>query len=343
MRRAIDHLPRHRAPALLVLAALAVAGTAGSARAATGPVFSVQPAGGSRGSYFIYKARAGQQISGRVRVLNVGARAGAVFLYATDATTGQTSGAVYESASVPKHDVGAWTSLSRRHLNLSPGQSALVNFRLVVPSAVRGGQHLGGIVASPVLPHATLTARKHKGSFHVNIRELSVLAVEVNLPGSHVPRLAIRSVRPGSQPRYQTLLIGLANPGLVLTKARGTLSVANSHGQRVRASRFRLDTFVPHTAIDDPVQLHGRALPAGSYTATVTLRYGPRRIQRTLPFTITRKQLSQVFGSAASKPPITGSASPVLLIIGGLALLLAGFGGAAIFFRGRARRTAAPQ
>ena len=48
-------------------------------------------------SYFILDAKPGDVIHDQIRVVNTGGRTGTAYLYAVDATTGQTSGAVYLS------------------------------------------------------------------------------------------------------------------------------------------------------------------------------------------------------------------------------------------------------
>src|SRR5436305_8439252 len=93
----------------------------GGAVAATG-TFALQVAH-SRAPYFVLSSRGGAITGGSATVINVGGRAGGVSLYPTDATTGQTSGAVYRSAQQPRRDVGAWIRLGNQHLTLGAGQS----------------------------------------------------------------------------------------------------------------------------------------------------------------------------------------------------------------------------
>ena len=83
----------------------------------------------------------------RIRVVNTGGRTGTAYLYAVDATTGQTSGAVYLSRQSPKRDVGAWIRLSQSNVTLAPGKNAVVDYTIRIPATVRPGDHLGGIVA----------------------------------------------------------------------------------------------------------------------------------------------------------------------------------------------------
>jgi Bacterial protein of unknown function (DUF916) len=95
-------------------------------------------------SYFVLVARPGAVIQDRIRIVNTGGRTGTAYLYPVDATTGQTSGAVYLSRQSPRHDVGAWIRLARSTVTLGPGKDVVVPFTIRVPLSIRPGDHLGG-------------------------------------------------------------------------------------------------------------------------------------------------------------------------------------------------------
>jgi hypothetical protein len=291
---------------------------------AAGPTFSLQVTR-SHAPYFVLAGRPGTTVTGRVTVSNVGGSAGGVSLYATDATTGQTTGAVYRSPQEPRRDVGAWIELARHHLRLGPGQPESVPFRVAIPDGSRAGQHLGGIVAQPDQPRATITSRRGGATFHIQVRELAVIAVELNLPGPLIHRLEITGIRPGAEPGYQTLLIGLASTGTALTKGDGTIAVSDEQGRpRLRRS-FTLDTFVPDSQIQYPVRVIGSPLPPGNYRAAIMINDARQHLRRVLPFAIASQNVPRPIGARRSAQRAASGPSIVLLIIAGLALLLVGF------------------
>src|SRR5437764_9887665 len=244
---------------------------------AAGAVFGLKPVGQPpRSGFFVLAGRPGAVLTARLQVVNVSGRAGEVRLYPADATTGQTTGAVYRGASRARADVGAWIVLERTRLSLGPRQAAAVGFRVRVPAQVRPGQHLGGIVAEPVAVTATQRARRGRARFSVKVKEQAIIAVQVNLPGAGPQRLGITRLRAGANPGYQTLLIGLANTGNVFLKGRGTITVTTRGGRRLRRQAFALDTFVPRTSVDDPIVVRGRALPAGRYLGSIAIAYAHR-------------------------------------------------------------------
>jgi hypothetical protein len=129
--------PGHYVRTLPILAALLISmfcppvvqAAGGEAQFGLKPVF-YDPSDPVTASYFIFNARPGSIIHSEVRVINSGTAAGAVSLYAVDATTGQTSGTVFLSRQAPRQDVGAWVTLGTQQLTLAPGQSQIVRIPL---------------------------------------------------------------------------------------------------------------------------------------------------------------------------------------------------------------------
>jgi hypothetical protein len=236
---------------LLVCAAAGWAAPAHAASQGGGATVSLAPLGSAgRSGYFIFHGRRGRTIHGTVAVSNVSRTgSGRIRLYAVDAATGQTTGAVYLSAGQPRRDVGRWIRLSTRSVTLGPRRRTLVHFTVRVPRRTRGGQHLGAIVATPAVPLHRYRGRRHGHRFQIKVQALTVLAVQVNLPGRSVQRMAIGGCRMGGQHRYQTMFVGLRNSGDVLLKGVGHVSVARVGGARVKRQSFPLDTFVPRTRI----------------------------------------------------------------------------------------------
>lgn len=319
--------------------AAALAASSPAAAAPQGPSFAIEP--GNHAPFFIFRSGPGAVVRSRVTLVNTGSRAGGAQLYAVDATTGQTSGAVYLARSSPRHDVGAWIALSNQRVTLAPGQMASVSFLIRVPANATAGQHLGGLVAEPSQPRTTKVTGRGKRSFRVEVKEISIVAVEVNLPGAQRQQLTIGGVAASGRPGYQTLLIGLTNAGNTLVKGSGTITVDDSSGKGVLSKSFTLDTFVPHTQIQYPVYVTGRRLPAGGYRCKVAIRYGNgHSASRNCSFSISAQALAQTFGSAGS-PSAASNTSSVpawAYALGGVALVVLSIGGTALYFRSRIAR-----
>lgn len=250
-------------------------------------------------SYFIFDGKAGMVEKSSVRVTNSGTAKGSVGLYPVDATTGQTSGAVYLNQNDPRKDVGSWITLGTQQLTLDAGQSQIVSFQVTIPASVRPGQHLGGIVAENLTQS---NSSESNSAIQIKVKNLTIIAVQVNLPGTTIEQLVGTGVQAGGQNGYQQLLIGLSNAGTDMLKPSGTLQIADTQGKMIKNFSLTLDTFLPQTAINYPVTVTGQGLAPGNYQAILNLTYGHNQaLHYTTKFAITQQQVTQVFGNNASK------------------------------------------
>jgi hypothetical protein len=302
--------------------------------------FSIRPAAphsttAAAVPYFVLSLKPGASVQSTVRVTNTGTARGNVALYPVDATTGQTSGIVYLSHRAPRSDVGAWMTVTAPQLTLNPGQSQTVAFTVVVPSGVRPGQHVGGLVAENLAVQSA-----SNNNVQISIQHLSIVAVQVNVPGLQSQHLEATSIQAGGAHNYQILFVTLHNVGTQMMKPSGTLQVTDMAGHSLKKEKLTLDTLLPQTTIDYPVYLDGQALGPGHYKAVLSLTYGDpqQTLQRTFDFKITAADLIQVFGNRSpNTPPVSAAAGSngvlsILAIAGAVALLLlVGFGASIIF------------
>jgi hypothetical protein len=318
--------------ALIVLAlALALAPAAAAAPAKpVGPIFGVRAIGNPKLGYFVYPANAGSVLHGAVAVTNTGDRAGSVKLYSADATTGATSGTVYLTDNTPA-GVGTWISLGSHTLTLKPSQRTTVPFTVHVPAGSRAGDFVGGIVAETVLERQGPQSA-NKTNVQIKVRNLSIVAVEVNVPGPRVSKFTIGAANVGGSKGRQQLFLHISNDGNVLTKPKGSVTVQSSAGTPIETIAFKMDSFLPHTAIDYPVQLK-EALPPGGYVASVRLTYpgtgaaGAVMSSGAPQFTVSKENVQKVF--KPGKPTVVGPGGVVAASGGGSSLykwLAIGFG-----------------
>lgn len=292
------------------LAALAFAGLvlAPAAHAATkGPVFGLRAVGNNERGYFVYTLSAGASHTGAVIVSNVGTAAGTVKLFTADGTTGTTTGTVYETDKQPTR-AGSWVTLSETAVTLAPGTSKRVAFTVHVPAGTPAGQWVGGIVAET--SHKLTSAKsKQKTNVQIKIRDLTIIAVESNVPGPSRTGFTIGKVTTGGQRGFQQVFVHVASIGNVLVKPTGRATIFTSKGVLVETLPFTMDTFLPQTAIDYPILLK-KALTAGDYVAAVTLRVpGGRTVQAKPSFSVSQADVKQVFTSASptQAPPAVAS------------------------------------
>jgi hypothetical protein len=285
---------------VLIAAALAPAAHA------SGPAFGIRALVHSKLGYFVYDAKPGTRVAGKVQITNSGDRVGTVKLFPADATTGQTSGTVYLTSGEKHHDVGGWVRLPATRLELGPGETRIVPFTVVVPSGAAVGQHVGGIVVETA-QQSTGPKSKGKANVQIKVRNLAIVAVQVNVPGPTVSRFSILGVHAGGRKGYQQVLVRMRNAGNVMSKPSGSITIEDSKGNQVLSKDFQLDTFLPRTTIDYPVNVTDKALDVGTYSTRVRLSYpagsATRVVQASPTLRVTPANVSQVFTSAAKPTP----------------------------------------
>lgn len=312
----------------LVLAPLASA-------AARAPVFGLRALGNPKRGYFVYSLAPTGRRTGAVIVSNTGTAAGTVKLFAADATTGRTSGTVYLTDQKPVR-AGAWIALDESQLSLAPGAHRQVGFTVHVPSGVQAGQWVGGIVAETTHQVAGPKSSQ-KANVQIRIRDLTIVAVQVNVPGTPVIAVKVGAVKTGGQRGFQQVIAYLENDSNTLIKPTGSVTVLDSSGRRIETLTFAMDTFLPHTAIEYPVLLK-KALAPGNYSAIVRVNVpgltGAKgtRVNVTRPLVVSKQDVKQVFTSAAPQAPppglVASSSSgpkrswPLIGLIAGVVLLL---------------------
>jgi Bacterial protein of unknown function (DUF916) len=243
-----------------------------------GPNFSIKPSFRKsdrqpRG-YFIYNSIPGAYIVDALDITNYGYTQGSIDLYTADGITAQTSGTAFPPENAPRHDVGAWITLSRKQITLDPGQSQEVTFTLTIPTHVRPGQHGGGIIGQEMDP-SYLNPSTQSNSATIGIQTTLALGVLVNLPGPTVERLSTQGISYDTQSYYQRLIIVLKNTGTQLLYPSGNLQVFDEKGNLVQNLQLQLRTFLPQTAINYPINILNKPLsPGRRYTAKLLLRYG---------------------------------------------------------------------
>ncbi len=269
------------------------------------PKFGIRPItfdGPTAMGYYIFDSQPGATVSNAIWIVNNGKAAGVARVFVVDASTGNTSGAVYQNETDPRQDVGSWVTVETNEVTLKPGEGRTVPFTMTVPKDVRPGQHLGGVVVANKTQEDANTDAGN--SVQVKFATLNIVAIQVNLPGPTVEKMTVSSVRPSGTQGDQTIVLGMRNDGTTMIKPKGRLQVTNAAGAMVQDLPLALDTFVPQTAIDYPVHVQNTALDVGDYEAKVVLTYGAteQETRYTGRFSITAPQLAQVFQPAALPP-----------------------------------------
>lgn len=299
--------------------------------------FSLQAIGNDGESiipYFILDGESGGQVSGKIYIINQGDLLGSVQLYTVDAVTGNTGGTVLSLRADPLEEVGSWIQLERDSVTLAPGEGQMIPFVVNVPGNVRNGAHVGAIVMESADDNQPeQAASQDEVSFQVDVKTRTAVAVQINLPGTAVEQLDVLGLTIGGHDSRQIMFLHLRNSGTELLWPSVNMHILDSQGQRIQNYRFNIDTFLPEDEIEFPIHVQGEALPAGSYTAELSVRYG-ETIQvhhNQLTLTIREADNVQIFeGRDALAAPlatnteelVSGRSAVEIFVMGGLGFLL---------------------
>src|SRR3954451_8009270 len=287
-----------RLAAILILTSFVLPPVAAAATA--GPVFGLRAVGNPKRGYFIYDLAPGAARTGGVIVSNTGTRSGTVKLYSADGSTGQTSGTVYLTNTEPAR-AGAWVKLAQPSVTLAPGEIKRVPFTVRVPTDIGPGQWVAGIVAETATSAKTKRSTR-KAGVQIRIRNQTIVAVQFHVPGPATASFTIGDAKTGGQRGFQQVLVHFANTGNVLEHPKGSVTILRD-GKTLQRLPFKMDTFLPRTAIDYPVLLK-KALAAGEYETRVSLSFptpegGRKTIAASPALNVSDADVKQVFTSAA--------------------------------------------
>jgi hypothetical protein len=340
-----------------LVAIVVVLMTFGFAQAADPPAqFGIRPANPgsdkSTSGYFVLKANPGETLHDSVVIANPGTIPVSILLYPVDAATGDSGGAVYLNNSDARKDVGSWVTLDASQVDVPPSQQATVSFTIAVPAGARGGDHLGGIVAELArapTPTPGAAGSNAQAGFGVTTVTRAVTAVLLTVGSAGTPSLKITGAKTVELAGYPTLVLSLQNDGSALVKPQGTVSLTDAAGKTALSTQLKIDTVVPQTSIDYPVQVDLPA-QAGTYQVHASLDYGgtaPAVLEGSVVVAAPAPDATAVVVGGRTRAPLTNQVgatvpsglSPIVLVLAGVlgTLLIVAIGLGLNLWRSRRR------
>lgn len=295
--------------------------------------FSIAAAHARR--WFIFQARPGELTRGELLVRDTGPEPKRIELAGTDAVTAGGGGYAFSSFA-PSH-TGSWLRLARRSVTLRPGGSAVVPFTIAVPPDASPGEHFAGITAIDADEVAAVSARRaalrHTGAV---VLTRAGIAVQVDLPGAVVYRLAFRGARLAVSPSGARLVLQIANTGNQLIPSTRVHLVVRRGARTLFRSETLLGAFLTDGGLDYEIPWQG-TIASGRYHITGWL--APSRGAR-VPLTQTLRIADRSIHELRRESPVTTvAASKIpavpLVALGVAGVIIAGLGCAMV--RGRRR------
>jgi Bacterial protein of unknown function (DUF916) len=318
--------------ALVAAVAPAGAGKFGDVVAATVPPGSrISP----QGHFYLIAANPGDTVTQNFRVTNPNDHRVTVTIEAVDAATGDRTGVQLGRPGSAKALTSRWIVVSSPEVTLAPNEQRDIPFTVHVPQKVGPGQYLAGLSASVPLSASDAAANPTpagRAGFSMSVRFQRGIAVEIDIPGTRSPNLAVSGAEPKATPDGVSLGVHIANVGNAFARGRGVIRVADTNTDY----SFKIDTFVAQTAIVYPLRWTKTVVP-GSHHIQVDLTYdGGRRTSWTGTVVIAgdaQNRLESALRNVTVRPHGSG-VSPLVILAGALFVILVG---AAIAMRRRSR------
>jgi len=300
-------------------------GVAGAATLHPGSLgFSISAVHARR--WFIFQARPGQLTRGELLVRNTGPEPKRIELAGTDAVTAGGGGYAFSSFT-PSH-AGSWLRLARRSVTLRARGSAVVPFTITVPRSASPGEHFAGITAIDAAEVAAVSAQRaalrHTGAV---ILTRAGIAVQVDLPGARIFRVAFRGARLAVSPSGARLALQIANTGTELIPSTHVRLVVRRGARTVFRSETLLGAFLTDGGLDYEIPWQG-TIADGVYHIAGWLApsHGAR-----VPFRQTLRIAGRSIHELRRESPVatvTASTIPAVLLVAlGLAgVIIAGLG-----------------
>jgi hypothetical protein len=311
-----------RPRACLLGAALAVAAltASGPAQAGSRIDFSLVALGTDR--YFIFDARPGETVAGRLGLLSRSRHARTVALRTVDVGTAASGGLDY-GLGEPRA-VGGWLTLERRRLTLTRGAVVHVPFTARVPDAARPGDHLAGLVAYESARRPTGRVKPRTGGLRLDFRSRLAVAVQLRVPGPRHPRLAFRGAEIVDSPSGVRIHLRIENSGNTLVeRTRGTVAISREGHELIRAP-LDISAFAPDSEIRYPLRLPGTPVQGVYHVAGLLEPQGAPAVRMVADVELTGTQATR-FEEATGTEVVRPSNSSPLRYLGLLLPLL--FGG----------------
>lgn len=296
-------------------------------------------------SFFQLPLGPGDTLAQSVVVKNPNTSAMRVDVDAVTASTAAATGASYGAPGTKASGTAAWIELTEHQLQLAPGATRTVHFRVRVPSGTAPGQYLAGIsisVPAPTSKPRNAQAPSQAG-FALTLRAQRVIAVEIDVPGALAPRLEVRGARAEVVRDTFAVALDVANTGNAFAHGTGTLDVASTGTHR----EFPIDTFVGQTSVTMPIEW-SRSAAVGDHAVEVRLAYDGGRVTKwsgtvTVDDALKTRLRQGVDTEAGIAPaPVASGSSFGLGDIALVVVVLCVLGAAAMHLRRRRLRSDAP-
>jgi hypothetical protein len=219
---------------------------------------------GQEGTFFDLTLEPGDHLQIEVEAANFGHERTRARTYAADVYSIVNGGFGAELRGQQSAEPTTWLSYPTQEITLKPQQALSVPFEVDVPFDTPPGQYITALVIE------SKEDLQSTGVLALNQVNRSAIAVAIDVPGPHEPRLSIGSLQHKTVAGHSILTFAVSNPGNVHLWPEGRLVLREKGGSRIVALAVVMDAVYAGkaTVLETPLSW---GLAPGEYCAELSL------------------------------------------------------------------------
>jgi hypothetical protein len=259
-------------PHLVLIAAL-LAGFAGFAPPAGAqatpdagtsiPSFVLTPVGQDQ-PYISETLDPGEETAVTVQLGNAGDETTQARTFVADAFTLVNGGFGVKAEDAPKTGSTTWLDYSSETLDLEPGDLVERTVTISVPDDAAPGEYIAGLVLQTAEPIPVADSTMFRQTIQKSI------AIFITVPGPKNPALEIGEASIDQRTRAASIQIEIDNPGNVLLKPAGTVTMTDAGGKQIVDAPVKMGSVYAGTSTLLEIALPTTLLP-GTYSVHIEL------------------------------------------------------------------------
>ena len=231
-------------------------------------------------AWFNYRLDGGKTQTDSITIANDSSSTKRVAIYPVDATATHSGALAMRNKSEPRHNIGAWITLSASSLTLKPFEHRDIAFSIAIPPNTSVGDQVGGIIIQDESPVPTTT----KQGVHIQVVSRLGVRVYETIPGTPKRELAIIDFRVSSSVRTGVTLT-LTNTGNTTIQPRGSVLLKGLLGLKLEALALPPMTLLPQRTATIELTSARRHYLANVGQAKLNLIYANVNVKRSLSYT----------------------------------------------------------
>jgi hypothetical protein len=238
-------------------------------------------------------------------------------LYGVDGMTGNNGNSFFKTLDQEQTKIGKWLTFEENDIQVKPGETKLVRFKILVPEKTLPGFYVGGISIVENPPKEILgSGTEQSQNFGAKIQTRIVKKVFLSIPGEKITKYAVSDLQFIKSSSHYSFQFSVENQGNSLLSGNGRIEIRDEQNNVVNIP-VKIANIMENEMFNGDIYWNNP--PAwGRFTARLSLElseYDPFKEQYSVIETVTKQTSFIVTDFPSVYPYIYASASFLLLLI----------------------------